>query len=387
MFTSPLARLTFIGLLSFAASCGSNHSNRKENSTQDTMTNKTPSVTLQKYGNADGKEIMQYTLTNSAGMTVKLINYGATITNIVVPDSTGNMGDVVLGFDSIEGYLQKENPYFGCVTGRYANRIAKGKISIDGKAYQLPINNNGNTLHGGVKGFNKRIWTGEILPGDSSIKFSYVSKDREEGFPGNCSVEVTYSLSQNNELKIEYKATTDQPTAVNITNHSYFNLSAGRDSTILGHEIFINADKYIPVNNELIPTGELLPVKGTAMDFTIPATIGSDIDKVAGGYDHTYVLNKKPHGAPELAVAVHDPASGRYMEVFTTEPGVQFYSGNFLDGTLTGKKGMKYVKHGGLALEAQHFPDSPNQPTFPNTILRPGETFNQTTIYRFSLKG
>ena len=218
------------------------------------------------------------------------------------------------------------------------------------------------------------------------MKFSYVSKDGEEGFPGNCSVEVTYLLSQNNELKIEYKATTDQPTIVNITNHSYWNLSAGTDSTILGHEIFINADKYVEVNNDLIPTGQLLDVKGTSMDFTVPAAIGTDIAKVAGGYDHTYVLNKKNAAEPELAVAVHHPSSGRYMEVFTTEPGVQFYSGNFLDGSLTGKKGAKYVKHGGLALEAQHFPDSPNQPNFPNTILRPGETFNQTTVYKFSVK-
>jgi aldose 1-epimerase len=349
-------------------------------------TTKTSSVAQQKYGNADGKDIMQYTLTNAAGMVVKIINYGGTITNIMIPDSSGNFGDVVLGFDSLAGYLKKENPYFGCITGRYANRIAKGKFSIDGKSYQLPINNNGNTLHGGVNGFNRKFWAAQILPGDSSIRLSYESKDGEEGFPGNCNVEVTYSLSQNNELKIEYKATTDKPTAVNITNHSYFNLSAGRDSTILGHEIFINADKYVAVNNQLIPTGELPEVKGTAMDFTVPGKIGTDLEKVAGGYDHTYVLNKKNSNEPELAVAVRDPSSGRYMELFTTEPGVQFYSGNFLDGSLTGKNGMKYVKHGGLALEAQHFPDSPNQPTFPNTILRPGETFSQTTVYRFSVK-
>ena len=383
--------LTRIAFLFFAAACltacGGNLSNGNENSTADTMsTSKTSSVAQQKYGTADGKEIMQYTLTNAAGMEVKLINYGGTITNIMVPDSSGNMGDVVLGFDSLAGYLGKANPYFGCITGRYANRIAKGKFSIDGKNYQLPINNFGNSLHGGINGFNRKFWTGEILPGDSSVKFSYLSKDGEEGFPGNCSVEVTYLLSQNNELKIEYKATTDQPTIVNITNHSYWNLSAGTDSTILGHEIFINADKYVEVNNDLIPTGQLLDVKGTSMDFTVPAAIGTDIAKVAGGYDHTYVLNKKNTAEPELAVAVHHPSSGRYMEVFTTEPGVQFYSGNFLDGSLTGKKGAKYVKHGGLALEAQHFPDSPNQPNFPNTILRPGETFNHTTVYKFSVK-
>jgi aldose 1-epimerase len=386
MITLP--RLTLIAIIASLTSCGGTHSsNGNETSTADTMNKtKTSSVTQQKYGNADGQEIMQYTLTNAAGMVVKIINYGGTITNIMVPDSTGNFGDVVLGFDSLEGYLKKENPYFGCITGRYANRIAQGKFSIDGKTYQLPINNNGNTLHGGINGFNKKFWAADKLPGDSSVKFSYTSKDGEEGFPGNCNVEVVYSLSQNNELKIEYKATTDKPTPVNITNHSYFNLSAGRDSTILGHEIFINADRYVAVNNQLIPTGELPEVRGTAMDFTVPAKIGTDIEKVAGGYDHTYVLNKKNSNEPELAVAVHDPVSGRYMELFTTEPGVQFYSGNFLDGTLVGKKGMKYVKHGGLALEAQHFPDSPNQPNFPNTILRPGETFSQTTVYKFSIK-
>lgn len=382
-----LTRLALIAIIVSLTSCGGTRTNGNETSTDDTMrTTKTSSVAQQKYGNAEGQDIMQYTLTNAAGMVVKIINYGGTITNIYVPDSAGNSGDVVLGFDSLAGYLGKGNPYFGCITGRYANRIAKGKFSIDGKVSQLPINNNGNTLHGGINGFNKKFWTAELLPGDSSIKFSYTSKDGEEGFPGNCNVEVVYSLSQNNELKIDYKATTDKPTAVNITNHSYFNLSAGRDSTILGHEILINADKYVAVNNQLIPTGELPDVKGTAMDFTVPAKIGTDIEKVAGGYDHTYVLNKKNANEPELAVAVRDPASGRYMEVFTTEPGVQFYSGNFLDGSLTGKNGIKYVKHGGLALEAQHFPDSPNQPSFPNTILRPGETFSQTTIYKFSVK-
>jgi aldose 1-epimerase len=385
MITLP--RFTLIAIIASLTSCGGTHSNGNETSTADTMsTTKTSSVAQQKYGNADGKDIMQYTLTNAAGMVVKIINYGGTITNIMVPDSSGNFGDVVLGFDSLAGYLKKENPYFGCITGRYANRIAKGKFSIDGKSYQLPINNNGNTLHGGVNGFNRKFWAAQVLPGDSSIRLSYESKDGEEGFPGNCNVEVTYSLSQNNELKIEYKATTDKPTAVNITNHSYFNLSAGRDSTVLGHEIFINADKYVAVNNQLIPTGELPEVKGTAMDFTVPGKIGTDLEKVAGGYDHTYVLNKKNSNVPELAVAVRDPSSGRYMELFTTEPGVQFYSGNFLDGSLTGKNGMKYVKHGGLALEAQHFPDSPNQPNFPNTILRPGETFSQTTVYKFSVK-
>lgn len=386
------SRLTSAPFVLFAAmlfACGGNHGTGNENAqtTDDTMHTQTnAAVKQEKYGNADGKDIMQYTLTNPSGMQVKIINYGGTITNIIVPDTAGNMGDVVLGFDNLDGYLKKENPYFGCITGRYANRIAKGRFAIDGKTYQLPLNNNGNTLHGGINGFNRKYWDAEVLPGDSSVKFSYLSKDGEEGFPGNCKVDVVYTLSPNNELKIDYTATTDKATIVNITNHSYFNLSAGKDSTILGHEIFINADMYVAVNNELIPTGELPAVKGTAMDFTVPAAIGTDIAKVAGGYDHAYVLNKKNTSIPELAVAVRDPASGRYMEMFTTEPAVQFYSGNFLDGSLTGKNGIKYVKHGGLALEAQHFPDGPNHPSFPNTVLRPGETFHQTTIYKFSTK-
>lgn len=377
----------FMAVMAGIAACNGHPGNVGENTQPDTMTtNKTASASEHKYGSLDGKEILQYTLTNAAGMVVKVINYGGAITNLIVPDTSGKFDDVVLGFDSFEGYQLKENPFFGCLTGRYANRIAKGKFSIDGKKYQLPINNMGNTLHGGISGFNRKFWEIERLPGDSSLKLTYVSKDGEEGFPGNCSVEVIYALTANNEFKIDYKATTDKPTAINLTNHSYFNLSAGKDSTILGHEIMINADRYVAVDNVLIPTGELLPVKGTAMDFTIPAAIGTDLEKVSGGYDHAYVLNKKSFTEPELAVAVYHPGTGRYMEVFTTEPAVQFYSGNFLDGTLTGKKGTRYVKHGGLALEAQHFPDSPNQPTFPNTILRPGDTFKQTTIYKFSTK-
>lgn len=370
--------------LSATTACNEQPAQQAENK-PDTMS-KTASITEKKYGTLDGRDVMQYTITNASGMVVKVINYGGTITNIFVPDSSGKMGDVALGFDSMEGYLSKGNPYFGCIVGRYANRINKGKFTLDGKTYQLPINNNGNTLHGGIDGFNKKFWEAEKLAGDTSIRFTYTSKDGEEGFPGNCAVEVTYTLSANNELKLDYEATTDKATPVNITNHSYFNLSAGRDSTVLSHQVFINADKYVAVNNELIPTGELVPVKGTSMDFNVPAPIGAEIANVAGGYDHTYVLNKKHGGEPELAVTVRDPGSGRYMEVYTTEPGVQFYSGNFLDGTVVGKNGMKYVKHGGLALEAQHFPDSPNQPNFPNTILRPGETFKQTTIYRFSVK-
>jgi aldose 1-epimerase len=383
-FAFPLP-LFVAGLLIISA-CNDAADNRTNQSNADSMSTNRTSSAEQKYGTHEGQDIMQYTLTNASGVVVKLINYGGTITNIFAPDSNGKLEDVVLGFDSLPGYLSKENPFFGCITGRYANRIAEGRFSIDGKQYQLPVNNNGNTLHGGINGFNSKFWKGERLAGDTSVRFTYVSKDGEEGFPGNCSVSVVYTLTANNELKIDYEATSDKPTAINLTNHSYFNLSAGRDSTVLGHEIMVNADRYVAVNNELIPTGELAPVKGTAMDFNVPAPVGAEIAKVAGGYDHTFVLNKKGGGEPELAVALHHPGSGRYMEVFTTEPGVQFYSGNFLNGMLTGKYGHKYVKHAGLCLEAQHFPDSPNQPNFPNTILRPGETFKQTTIYKFSVK-
>lgn len=384
---SAVVRCLFIAVLTGISGCDTKPGNAGDKIPVDTMsTKKITSVSMQKYGTFEGKDVMQYTLTNPAGMVVKVINYGGTITNIIVPDTSGNWDDIVLGFDSLEGYKSKQNPFFGCITGRFANRIAKGRFTIDGKTYQLPINNNGNTLHGGINGFNRKYWTAEPLPGDSSIKLSYLSKDGEEGFPGNCSVEVEYILTPNNELKIEYTATTDKPTPINLTNHSYFNLSAGKDSTILGHEIMIIADRYVAVDNDLIPTGELLPVKGTAMDFNVPIATGTEIAKVAGGYDHTYVLNKKIATEPELAVTLYHPGTGRFMELFTTEPGVQFYSGNFLDGSLIGKKGMKYIKHAGLALEAQHFPDSPNQPTFPNTILRPGETYKQTTIYKFSIR-
>ena len=270
------------------------------------------------------------------------------------------------------------------MVGRYANRIANAKFTLGGKAYTLAANNNGNTLHGGVKGFDKVVWTSAPVS-DSSLKLFYESADGEEGYPGKLGVEVTYTLTSKNELKIEYTASCDKPTPVNLTNHSYFNLSAGADSTILDHELMLNADKYTAVNANLIPTGNLPDVKKTPMDFTSPKKIGNDLGRVEGGFDHNWVLNKKKN-ALELAATLYHPASGRYMEVFTTQPGIQFYTGNFLDGTLKGKNGKIYVKHSGLCLETQHFPDSPNQPSFPNTILKPGETFHEVTIYKFSVR-
>ena len=337
-------------------------------------------------GKVDTSTITEYTMSNPSGMKVSILNYGGTVTKIITKDKAGNDGDVILGFDSLAGNLQKGNPYFGVLVGRYANRIAKGKFTLDGKTYQLATNNGPNALHGGLKGYDKVVWTVEKLAGDSSLQLTYKSKDGEEGYPGNVVATVVYSLSSANELKIDYKATTDKATPVNLTNHCYFNLSAGADSTILNHELTLVADKYTPVDTTLIPTGKIEPVKGTPMDFTAPKLIGKDLASVAGGYDHNWVLNKTGKGL-ELAATLYHTASGRYMEVFTTEPGIQFYSGNFLDGTLTNTKGgKKYVQHAALCLETQHFPDSPNEPSFPSVILKPGETYTHTSVYKFSVK-
>lgn len=346
------------------------------------------SVAEDGYGEADGEKITQYTLTNPSGMIVKIINYGATVTDIITPDKDGKMGSVVLGYDSLAGFLQTKNPYFGCIVGRYANRIANAKFTLDGKEYTLAPNNDGNTLHGGNKGFDKRVWKASDINTDSisSIKFTYDSKDGEEGYPGNLHAEVVYTLTKDNGLKIEYKATTDKATPVNLTNHCYFNLSGGADSTILDHELMLRAGQFTPVNGKLIPTGKIDTVKGNAMDFTSAKKIGRDIAQVNGGYDHNWVF-QKPENRFDVVASLYHAASGRYMEVQTTEPGIQFYSGNFLDGTLKNTRGgAKYVKHAGLCLETQHFPDSPNQPAFPNTILQPGETYQHITVYKFSTK-
>jgi len=337
------------------------------------------------YGTIGADSVFQYTLTNKNGMVVKILNYGGTVTDIITPDKNGKMGDVVLGYDSLAGYRQTGNPYFGCLVGRYANRIANAKFTLDGTEYTLAANNGINTLHGGLKGFDKVIWTVRSFTG-SNLSLSYSSKDGEEGYPGNLTADVMYSLSDDNGLKIEYTAVTDKPTPVNLTNHSYFNLSAGVDSTILDHELMLKADKYTPVNGTLIPTGKIDDVKGTPMDFTTSKKIGRDIAQVTGGYDHNWVFQKPENRFDMVATVYHEP-SGRYMEVRTTEPGIQFYSGNFLNGTLKNTRGgVKYVKHAGLCLETQHFPDSPNQPAFPNTILKPGETYQQITVYKFGIK-
>jgi aldose 1-epimerase len=342
-------------------------------------------ISSEDFGTIGNETITQYSIANPNGVVVKIINYGATVTSVMVPDKSGKMGDVVLGFDSLSGYLQTGNPYMGCIVGRYANRIANAKFALDGQTYTLAANNNGNSLHGGAKGFDKVVWTAKPQPGDSSILLTYTSKDGEEGYPGTLQVEVTYTLTPNNELKIDYFARTDKATPVNLTNHSYFNLSAGADSTILGHEIMIKSDLVTAVNDKLIPTGAFTEVKGGPMDFNAAKQIGKDIAQVPGGYDHNWVLRRNDVG-PEMIASLYHPGSGRYMEVYTTEPGIQFYTGNFLDGSLTGKGGKKYVRNAGLCLETQHFPDSPNQKDFPTTVLKPNEAYKQTTWYRFSVK-
>src|SRR5882757_8303240 len=311
-----MLRISFFLFVLAAAAC---------NSSKTEEQTKTRTMTETRFGEADGKEITEYTLTNASGMQVSIINYGGTVTKIITPDKNGNKADVILGYDSLAGYLQTGNPYFGCLVGRYGNRIANAKFTLEGKQYTLAANNNGQSLHGGNKGFDKVVWNAEKLPGDSGIKLTYLSKDGEEGYPGNLSVTVVYTLTTDNALKIEYSAATDKATPVNLTNHCYFNLSAGTDSTILDHELQINADKFTEVNDVLIPTGKLPDVKNTPMDFRSFKRIGKEIDSIKGGYDHNWVINKKEN-ALELAASLYHSPSGRFMEVYTTEPGIQFYS-------------------------------------------------------------
>ncbi|SRR6266852_2177737 len=331
---------------------------------------------------ADDTAVHLYTLTNSTGLVAKITNYGTIITELHVPDRHGKPGDIVLGFDNLDQYL-KGHPYFGCTVGRVANRIAKGKFTLDGKTYSLAVNNGPSHLHGGLKGFDKVLWKAEPQAG-AAIKFTFTSSDGEEGYPGALTVTVVMTLTDANELRIDYSAHTDKPTPINLTNHSYFNLAGAGD--VLGHEFMLAADRFTASDANLIPTGEIKPVKGTAMDFTSPTPIGSRFSQLKSdpiGYDDNFVLN---NGGKSLALGarVFEPASGRVMEVHTTQPGIQLYTGNFLDGTLTGKHGVVYRQHSGFCLETQHFPDSVNQPTFPSIILRPGQAYRQTTAFKFS---
>jgi aldose 1-epimerase len=334
----------------------------------------------------DGRPVYLYILTNRQGMVAKVMTYGAIVTELHVSDRKGRLGDVVLGFDDFAGYL-RGHPYFGAVIGRVANRVSRGKFKLDGVEYALATNDGLNHLHGGLKGFDKVLWQAEPArtSNGSGVKFSYLSHNGEEGYPGNLSVTVTYVLTEDNELRIEYVASSDKATPVNLTNHSYFNLAGAENGSILQHELSLAADHFTAVNDESIPTGEIRPVNDTPLDFRKSRSIGAHIRELPGGYDHNFVLNRSGKGLTSAAY-VYEPATGRSMEILTTEPGMQFYSGNFLDGSIKGKKGVAYGKHQGFCLETQHFPDSVNHPNFPTTILRPGETYTQITIHRFSAK-
>jgi len=341
----------------------------------------------------NGAEVTLYTLKNAKGMEAKIIDYGATVVSLTAPDKNGIFADVVLGYDDVERYV-RGGTYFGAIVGRYGNRIGQGKLTVDGKEYQLARNNGANHLHGGTTGFNKKMW---IVDGTSmtkdgpAITLTYVSKDGEENYPGTVKLTVVYTLTNDNALSIVYTGTTDKATVLNPTNHSYFNLSGDMNTPILDHELMLAADTFTPVDAGLITTGKVVDVAGTPMDFRTAKKIGKDIEanfeqlKFGGGYDHNWVIAKY-NGNVQLIASVYEPKSGRFMEAFSTEPGVQFYCGNFLDGRVPGKNGIKYPKRSGLCLEAQHFPDSPNKPEFPTTLLKPGEIYHQTTIYKFSTK-
>jgi len=337
---------------------------------------------------ADGTAVDIYTLRNASGLEARIMTYGAILVSLKLPDRNGAFADVNLGFDNLEGYLGT-HPYFGAIIGRYGNRIAKARFVIDGIEYKLAQNNNGNTLHGGIKGFDKVVWKAE--PAGSAqgpgVKLIYLSRDMEEGFPGNLTVTVVYTLTDANELTIRYEATTDKKTPINLTNHAYWNLKGEGQGDVLGHRLQIEADKITAVDSaaNLIPTGEILPVAGTPFDFTAPHAIGERIAKVEGGYDHNFVL-RSGGGALALAARVEEPESGRVLEIWTDQPGIQLYTGNFLDGTVVGKGGKAYGKHFAFCLETQHFPDSPNHPNFPTTILEPGQTYRTVTVHKFSVK-
>jgi aldose 1-epimerase len=335
-----------------------------------------------------------FTLRNKNGVVLQVTNYGARIVTLFVPDKSGNLGDVVFGYDKIQEYLDGD-PYFGAVVGRYANRIAAGKFTLDGKEYQLPKNEGGkNLLHGGDSGFNDAMWTGEMTetPEGKAVKLTLLSPDGDQGFPGNLKVEVMYTLTDKNELIVDYKAVTDKPTIINLSQHSYFNLAGHAAGPILNHELVINADHFTPVDENLIPTGEIRPVEGTSFDFRTPHLIGERIANneeqliLGKGYDHNFILNKEKAGELTFAASAYDKGSGRFMEVFTTHPAIQFYTGNFLDGSQIGKGGNKYVYRSGFCLETQYYPDSPNHPNFPSTVLRPGEEYKHRTVFGFSVK-
>jgi aldose 1-epimerase len=344
------------------------------------------SIEKQYFGKTpDGENVDLYTLTNTNGLKTQIMTYGGIVTTLHVPDRDGNLGDIVSGYDTLDEYI-KDSPYFGALIGRCGNRIGRGKFTLNGVEYTLATNNGPNHLHGGIKGFDKVVWDAEQMETDEgpALKLTYLSKDGEESYPGNLNCTVIYTLTNKDELKISYEAETDKDTVVNLTHHSYFNLAGHDSGDILGHELTLNADNYTPVDDDLIPTGQIKPVKGTPMDFTKPTAVGARIDQVKGGYDHNFVLNSSD-GSLALAASVYEPKTGRVMEISTTEPAIQFYSGNFLDGSLKGK-GAVYNKHSAFCLETQHFPDSPNQPDFPSVVLKPGEKYTHLTVHKFSAR-
>ena len=352
-----------------------------------------PSVKKDSWGKtADGKAVEIYTLKNSKGAETRIINYGGTVVSLKVPDRNGKFADVVLGYDSIGDY-EKNQSYIGALIGRYANRIGKGRFALDGKEYVLAKNNGENHLHGGLKGFDKVVWRAKssVDKAGANLELNYLSKDGDEGYPGNLTVKVVYSLTENSELKVVYSAVTDKSTVVSLTQHAYFNLAGAGAGDILNHQLTLYADRFTPTDDGSIPTGELRSVKGTPLDFTTATAIGARINqpdeqlKFGNGYDHNWVLNKSDNSLG-LAATVYEPTSGRVMEVYTTERGLQFYAGNYLDGAIRGKAGKNYPRRSGFCLEAQNFPDSPNKPNFPSPVLKPGETYSQTTIYKFSIK-
>jgi len=333
-----------------------------------------------------GEEVHVYTLTNAGGLKAKVMTYGATLIAVELPDRNGKFENVTLHLESLDGYLAG-HPFFGSVAGRYANRIAKGKFTLDSRQYTLATNNGPNHLHGGIKGFDKAVWQARPIESAAAVavELTHVSPDGDEGYPGKLTAKVVYTLTNDNELKMEYTATTDQPTVVNLTNHAYWNLGGIHAGNVLDQQLTLNADRYLPVDDTLIPLGDPQPVRGTPMDFTRPETIGARIGQVRGGYDHCYVINQERQGQLTLAARAVDRKSGRAMEVYTTQPAVQFYSANFLDGTLKAE-GVTYTNHYGFCLETQHYPDSPNHPSYPSTVLRPGQTYHQLTVHKFSVE-
>lgn len=385
--------LTILAAAIAMTGCATKSSKESSESSESSEASSKCSITHESFGTApDGKPVEIYTLRNENGMEVRIMTYGGIIQSIKVPDKSGQFGDVVLGYDNLDGYL-KSSPYFGALIGRYGNRIAKGHFTLDGTEYTLATNNVPNALHGGIKGFDKVVWTvaeADVEEKGPSLEMTYLSKDGEEGYPGNLNVKVTYTLmAKENALRLRFKATTDKDTVINLTAHSYFNLAGQGD--VLNHVVFIDADKFTPVDSTLIPTGELKPVAGTPFDFLTPTAIGARINddneqlKFAGGYDHNFVVN---HEMGKLALdgRVTDPANGRVFEIWSTEPGVQFYSGNFLDGTIVGKGGVTYPHRGAFCMEPQHFPDSPNHPSFPSVVLHPGDVYHNTIEYKFSVE-